>query len=391
MGRTKCKAEGCEVSANYSLPGQPVRFCAKHKEPGMCLPYKHVCSEKDCKSAPWYGHPNQTGSTRCKQHKLEGMVCKAWRRGCAMEGCSTRPHFGFPDKTTRSHCGTHKLEGMVYKGVPKDPTNRQDPAVRKPGCQAEGCSKAASIGAPGTRATRCSEHQLPGMFNWCSKCRQKGCTKTRRFGAFTDEKPSVCLDHRTEATPRDFRKGPQPLPPQQPQRWDNLGEMTESEEEEAIGASGRVSVHAARAGAGASSDEWMEEDEDHDEEGDDLFWSGKRKGRRRAPQSAPVKVDNKVADADTKVGEGTGPQLGLAAAAAPSREVIKRRRQCSRKQAEAQAAAAVADITDEDESGADSDSGGAWLPDAVSAVQKAGGDASGWLQDVLMLRSTSTV
>ncbi|CAM9187661.1 unnamed protein product [Chrysoparadoxa australica] len=194
----RCIAEGCSVTAHYSFPGHPARFCVKHKAEGMVPKSKRaLCCVDGCSTLPSYSYPDQPCRTHCASHKLKGMTRKSKQAVCAAEGCSVNPHFGFPDTPGSSHCAVHKLEGMIHKC--------------KSTCEAPNCGKQPCFGLPGFKPSRCAPHRLAGMFNWTRKCSDKSCNKRSRFGAQDDDSPSVCGLHKTAATPRDFKRRLKPV------------------------------------------------------------------------------------------------------------------------------------------------------------------------------------
>ncbi|CAM9215703.1 unnamed protein product [Chrysoparadoxa australica] len=258
MGSSTCRSPGCPVSANYNLPGLPPQYCASHKAEGMVhktkqLPFPKTrvirrASSRDSTK------PAKVPSPCSPAAKPESAVRRktVTKRYCDVEGCSSRPHCGYVDQPGKTHCSTHMLEGMVFK-------TKSNKAI----CDYSNCKKVPCCGFPGTKPSRCGLHQLEGMFNWTSKCASKGCTRTRRFGRVSDPKPSVCLGHRSALTPHDFRKGPQPqlsgLQGGQEvvmAEWDEDATDTEGEEEKkaATVRKRRSSTPAAERGRGVVID-----------------------------------------------------------------------------------------------------------------------------------------
>ena len=99
-----------------------------------------------------------------------------WR--CKSPGCKTQPSFGFPGERRASRCKEHRLDGMVrrplltlslvrasagcrLRRMTRAPTWRQVNVANL--CEVAGCRTVRSFGFLGRRARRCRAHVLPGM------------------------------------------------------------------------------------------------------------------------------------------------------------------------------------------------------------------------------------
>ncbi len=105
------------------------------------------CEVPDCVRQPNHGWAGSK-STRCGDHKLEGMVGVASRR-CEFEGCTKQPNFGLRGgKAVR--CKAHMTEDMVE--------------VMARRCNWGECGKRALYGE-GKAPTRCKDHKEEGMMH----------------------------------------------------------------------------------------------------------------------------------------------------------------------------------------------------------------------------------
>lgn len=174
---TPCQHEGCSIRAGYSFKGQPPRFCATHKLPGMCGRY--TCTADGCKVSASYNAPGETLALYCASHRLDGMV-NIRRQRCQYPGCETTPSFGH---TTKVFCKAHAEEGM---------RNLLATLCAYPDCDIQ-----ASYNVAGERAKFCRTHSESGMVCVIGKgCQHPGCTSRSRYYDLPGGKGRFCTKHR---------------------------------------------------------------------------------------------------------------------------------------------------------------------------------------------------
>ncbi|KAI9004794.1 hypothetical protein BC832DRAFT_540183 [Gaertneriomyces semiglobifer] len=104
-----CQAEGCMVLASFNLPGEikPV-YCKVHKEPAMVEVIKKRCERSGCDVTATYGYPGQPVRF-CWSHREPKTIAKP-RKRCEESRCSELPIDGM---TEREHCAQHKSPDAV--------------------------------------------------------------------------------------------------------------------------------------------------------------------------------------------------------------------------------------------------------------------------------------
>ncbi|CAM9512810.1 unnamed protein product [Chrysoparadoxa australica] len=184
-----------ELVAKANLSRSAAAAAAKAEGSGAGSSEGHSCWYQGCKTRPTYGY-SAGNPTACDRHRLDDMKARRLRTTeCNTPGCSKRSIYGYAKEDGAVACQDHKTSAMTALGLM---------------CGNEDCCRFPQWGYPGTKATHCGDHYLEGMFNWAIKCSRKGCNKVWRFGPQGSATPSVCIQHKTDYTCRDFKKGPQP-------------------------------------------------------------------------------------------------------------------------------------------------------------------------------------
>ena len=172
-----CEFEGCSTRAGYSFKGQPARFCATHKLPGMCGRY--TCITDGCNVSASYNVPGETTALYCASHREDGMVNIRMRR-CRYPGCQKSSSFGH---TSKEFCKSHAEDGM-----------RNLLAIL---CAHPGCEIQASYNVAGHRPKVCQAHASPDMICVIGKgCQHPGCTSRSRYYDVPGGKGRFCTRHR---------------------------------------------------------------------------------------------------------------------------------------------------------------------------------------------------
>jgi hypothetical protein len=208
-----CEHDGCQTRAGYSFKGQPARFCAAHKIPGMCGRY--TCIAEDCKVYASYNVPGETTAIYCATHKLDGMINLRIKR-CHSVGCGKCASFGH---TTLQFCKAHAEDGMqnliaTFCAYPEcDVQASYNHSGQRPefcqahsevgmvcvigrGCEAVGCtSRSRYYDVPGGKGRFCTKHREPGMVDVSNpKCEE--CDSLASYG-IPGNKRTRCTKHRT--------------------------------------------------------------------------------------------------------------------------------------------------------------------------------------------------
>lgn len=102
----------CGKTAHYGFLKQSrkmPRYCAKCKMPEMKNLSARRCDQEGCHLFPAYGF-KITRATRCKAHKLPGMINRA---AAKCRNCHLFASFNFEGQKSRIYCRKHKKVGMI--------------------------------------------------------------------------------------------------------------------------------------------------------------------------------------------------------------------------------------------------------------------------------------
>ncbi len=81
-----CKYEGCDTIASRALAGEKTaKYCRLHAPEGAMPP--QLCHADGCNTIPSYGHGR--ARTHCAKHREEGMIL-CGRSICSIDGCLSR-------------------------------------------------------------------------------------------------------------------------------------------------------------------------------------------------------------------------------------------------------------------------------------------------------------
>jgi hypothetical protein len=174
-----CDHPGCtSTSRNFGVPGGKGRFCLVHKQEGMIDVLTQRCIHPGCETRANFSMKGQP-PRYCGTHKLPGM-CN--RQACEHEGCTVLATYNYLDKGSGRFCASHKLDGMI--------------CIRAKVCNSNGCKKTASFGT--TVARFCKDHAEEGMRNLCCKyCENPDCDISACYGV-PGQRPRFCQRHAEE-------------------------------------------------------------------------------------------------------------------------------------------------------------------------------------------------
>ena len=185
ISNPRCTEPGCKTRATRgSEVGVRPMYCMAHGLPEMGNIVSPRCTYPECRViSPVFDFQKGKG-TRCKLHKMDGMVdvrCTQW---CEYPNCTKHASFGVPPSGRPTRCSKHRLAGMdiIY--------NKR--------CEETGCNKHPVFGVTGGRPTHCKIHRLDGMEDVHSKrCGESGCKTSPVFG-FPGGKSVRCKAHALE-------------------------------------------------------------------------------------------------------------------------------------------------------------------------------------------------
>ena len=184
LSRQYCTIVGCDVRASFRVPGEKVKYCAKHKKENM----ENVCNDRKCihigcDVRASFNVPGEKAKY-CAKHKKENMENVIKHAKCTHNGCERRASFNVPGEKAK-YCAKHKEENME---------NVNNHAT----CIHIGCERCASFNVSGEKAKYCAKHKKENMINVndYAKCIHIGC-KTRPSYGIPGKKPLSCAQHKT--------------------------------------------------------------------------------------------------------------------------------------------------------------------------------------------------
>lgn len=93
----KCKADGCEKSANFNFSGEESGiYCKSHSTKDMLYMKSARCLHDGCHKRRIMGFPGKKREY-CKAHAVLGMI-NLNASICIHQDCDTRASYGFPGK-----------------------------------------------------------------------------------------------------------------------------------------------------------------------------------------------------------------------------------------------------------------------------------------------------
>lgn len=151
-----CKIKDCSNRALYNfLNEKEALYCIEHKAKNMINIYQNRCQYEGCLKIPCFNEDGNKTGIYCSEHKTSSMI-DVINKLCSYDECIIHATYGIPSNLS-TRCFQHKLEGMI-------------PSPRK---KCQHCSKRAEYGDSRIQQ-RCEEHKQDGDMNLilrkCIKC-----------------------------------------------------------------------------------------------------------------------------------------------------------------------------------------------------------------------------